>query len=291
MVLAALLAVLLLSGFLSALNFRFLSFELRLPAQCFAGERVPFSVQVRNHKYLFPAFSFHVEGASDSAASFDPFYVAVIHPQGQTTRSGQATFPRRGRYAFRDLRAASRYPFGFLARERKYKVEAECLAYPQIVAQEHLRLSVLDIQGANQRSERGLGYDLYTIRDYVRSDSARHVHWKASAKTASLKTREYAAEESRRIVLVFDRFGNTRDADRFEALVSETASLAFHLIRDGAEVSLVSDEWQTPFGTSELLLESILGYLALVEMSPSARMPDMDTDSGALLMSLRRNRG
>jgi len=42
MVLSALLAVLLLSGFLSALNFRFLKMTARVPSHCFAGE--PFTI-------------------------------------------------------------------------------------------------------------------------------------------------------------------------------------------------------------------------------------------------------
>src|SRR5947199_1308758 len=97
--------------------------------------------------------------------------------------------------------------------------------------------SMPDVQGSNQRFERGLGHDLYMIRDYVPSDSARHVHWKASAKTSTLKTREYAADESRRITLAFDRFGHPSDVEKFERLVSYAASLAYHLINNGVEVN------------------------------------------------------
>src|SRR5881392_1988646 len=104
--------------------------------------------------------------------------------------------------------------------------------------------SMPDVQGSNQRYERGFGYDLYMIRDYVPSDSARHVHWKASAKTSTLKTREYAAEESRRVTLSFDRFSHPGDTERFERLVSHAASLAYYLVLEGIEVSFMSDEWQ-----------------------------------------------
>ena len=45
MVLSALLAVLLLSGFLSALNFRLMSFDIRVPATCFAGHGVALAVR------------------------------------------------------------------------------------------------------------------------------------------------------------------------------------------------------------------------------------------------------
>jgi uncharacterized protein (DUF58 family) len=117
------------------------------------------------------------------------------------------------------------------------------------------------------------------IRDYVPSDSARHVHWKASAKTSTLKTREYAAEETRRATLVLDRFGHPGDIERFERLVSNAASLAYHLIHAGIEVNFVTDEWQSG------ALESILEYLALVQMSASAESPMADTST--VRLSLR----
>lgn len=287
MVLSALLAVLLLSGFLSGLNFRYLMVELRIPSRCFAGEMFPISIQVQNHKYVFPAFSVNIEPAKDSAFRFPVFYFPVIRAQGGAARSRDAMLPRRGRYKLDEVRIASRYPFGFFYKDKNYRTAAECICYPEILPQEKLDLSAFDIQGFNQRFERGLGNDLYLIRDYIPSDSARHVHWKASAKTAVLKTREYAAEDSRRVILAFDRFGRPGDADRFETLVSQAASLAFYLINGGVEVALVSDEGETGYGSSEALLESMLEYLALVEMSSAAERPWVESNEGALRLSLR----
>ena len=125
------------------------------------------------------------------------------------------------------------------------------------------------------------------IRDYLPSDSARNVHWKASAKTSILKTREYAAEERRRVVLAFDRFGRPDDVEKFEQLVSYTASLAYHFVQDGIEVSLVSDDWESAEGDSQAVLESILQYLALVQISAVAEPPDPGAAAGAIRLSLR----
>jgi uncharacterized protein (DUF58 family) len=144
-----------------------------------------------------------------------------------------------------------------------------------------------DLMGSTQRYERGLGYDLYTIRDYLPSDSARHVHWKASAKTAALKTREFAAEDSRRIVLLLDRSGRPDQEHEFEGLISHAASLAFHLIHDGVELALASDEWTSPFGCTEKHLDHLLEYLALVQMSQTreTRLPEVRT--AAIRLSLK----
>ena len=278
-ILSALLAVLILSGFLSALNFRSLRTAIRIPSRCYAGEPFPITVQVRNEKTVFPTFAISFEPPRDSPFRFSSFYVPMIRGLEDVSQTEHAMLPRRGRFRLHQVKASSRYPFGFFLKNRNYPVEDECICYPEIVPQEEMDIAGMDLQGSNERFERGLGHDLYMIRDYVPSDSARQVHWKASAKTSILKTREYAAEEARTITLAFDRFGHAHDADAFEQLVSLAASLAFHLTTNGLEVTFMSDEWH---GST---IESTLEYLALVEMSIAAELPRVDEE--AVMLSLR----
>jgi uncharacterized protein (DUF58 family) len=278
-ILSALLAVLILSGFLSALNYRSLGTAIRIPSHCYAGEPFPITVQVRNEKTVFPTFAISFEPPKDSPFRFSSFYVPMIRGLEDVSQTEHAMLPRRGRFRLHQVKGSSRYPFGFFLKNRNYPVDAECICYPEIVPQEEIDIADLDLRGSNQRFERGLGHDLYMIRDYVPSDSARHVHWKASAKTSILKTREYAAEEARTITLAFDRFGHAHDADAFEQLVSLAASLAFHLTNNGLEVTFMSDEWH---GST---IDSTLEYLALVEMSIAAELPRVDEE--AVMLSLR----
>ena len=287
MILSALLAVLVLSGLLSELNFGLLKLSVRIPSHCFAREPFPVSIQVHNRKRLFPTFSLHIEAADESAFRCSGFYVPLVQRQKCTSDSGQGMLTKRGRCAIRKLKVSSRYPFGFFVKGLSHAVEADCICYPEIIPQEQMSPSMLDVQGSNQRYERGFGYDLYMIRDYVPSDSARHVHWKASAKTSVLKTREYAAEESSRVVLAFDRFGHPDEAEKFEQLVSYTASLAYHFVENGVEVALVADDWQSSQGNTPAVLDSILEYLALVQLSPSAEPPAPLAAGGAMILTLR----
>jgi len=83
-------------------------------------------------------------------------------------------------------------------------------------------------------------------------------------------------------VIAFDRFGHPGDIEHFERLVSEAASVAYYLIRDGVEVRFVTDEWE---GGD---IESILEYLALTQVSSSAQPPQ--TENAALSLSLRGSR-
>jgi len=287
MVLSALLAVLLMSGFLSGANFRSLNVELRLPRNCFSGEPFPISIQVQNHKTIFPSFSLMVENAREGGFLFGSFYVTCIRAQEQSFHSSEALLRKRGRYSIKNVKIFSRYPFGFFLKSREYPVSAECTCYPEIVPREQMDRAAIDTLGSNQRFERGLGNDLYMIRDYLPSDTVRHVHWKASAKTAALKTREFAAEESRRVAIQMDRFCHILAPDQFEKLVSYAASLFLDLIRDGIEVELVTDEWKSGYGTSETHIESVLEYLALVQPSSDAAMPDADSSQESVMLSLR----
>src|SRR5262249_58977516 len=60
-VLSALLSVIVLSGFMSGLNFKSIRTIVRMPSHCYAGEPFPITIQVRNEKTFFPTFSISFE--------------------------------------------------------------------------------------------------------------------------------------------------------------------------------------------------------------------------------------
>src|SRR5262249_40345057 len=97
MVLSALLAVLVLSGFMSGLNFRFLRLEARLPSHCFAGEPFPIAIEVRNEKRVFPTFSMQFDPVENTTIAFSCFYIPVVRALKKTSQNRQARITRRGR--------------------------------------------------------------------------------------------------------------------------------------------------------------------------------------------------
>ena len=56
-------------------------------------------------------------------------------------------------------------------------------------------------------ARRGVGQDLFSLRDYQPQDDLRHIDWKATARSRNLTVREFTAEDERRITIVLD----TRD--------------------------------------------------------------------------------
>ena len=81
----------------------------------------------------------------------------------------------------------------------------------------------------------GRGYDLYRIREYMPDDSARHVDWKATARTGALKVREFSREDERKLRIVFDNPApGVLAPAAYERAVRMAASLGWHFHHDGA---------------------------------------------------------
>ena len=119
MVLSVLISVLLLSGFLLELNFKYLETDIALPPRCIAGDVFSFSIRIRNLRRVFPMISMRIEPAVDGPLKFESFYFAGINPLAHAKHVSESVLPRRGRYTVREVTGVSRFPFGLLSRKHK----------------------------------------------------------------------------------------------------------------------------------------------------------------------------
>ena len=123
---------------------------------------------------------------------------------------------------------STRFPFAFLKKTRSVPLAREIIVYPSIEATDELFEVLPMITGEFETFARGRGYDLYRIREYMPEDSARHVDWKATAKSGSLKVREFSREDERKLRIVFDNPGmGTVSARAYENAVALAASLGW----------------------------------------------------------------
>ena len=174
-------------------------------------------------------------------------------------------FPRRGRYAQRGVGISTRFPFSFVAKTRSVPLSQEVLVYPSVEPTDEM-LEVLPlISGEMETQLRGRGSDLYRIRDYEPEDSARHVDWKASAKSGELKVREYTREDERSLCIVFDNPapGALSEA-RYERAINLTASIAWHFFQENTEISFAA-----PGLFREADIYAFMEYLAVVAPRPA----------------------
>ena len=93
---------------------------------------------------------------------------------------------------------------GLLSFRYKLRDGFEAIVRPKLIRMEHLK-SLKDVEplfspvGGTAKTE----YDL-SVRKYENGDSLRRIHWKASAKTGELMSREMTGEEKQGIAILLD---------------------------------------------------------------------------------------
>jgi uncharacterized protein (DUF58 family) len=189
------------------------------------------------------------------------FYFPYLPPGADLTADLELRFARRGRYCESSFGVATRFPFAFLTKTREVALEREILVYPAIEPPDELFAILPLVRGEWESFVRGRGSDLHSIREYMPEDSARHVDWKATAKSGSLKVREFSREDERKLCIVFDNpAAGLISEPAYERAVNLAASLAWHFSSQDAEVSFVVSGH-----TRSNDLHEFLARLALIE--------------------------
>jgi uncharacterized protein (DUF58 family) len=188
-------------------------------------------------------------------------YFPFLPPQAELSADLELRFERRGRYREDSFGLATRFPFAFLTKTRHVSLRREVLVYPRIEPMSAFFEILPLVRGEWESFVRGRGADLYRIREYMPEDSARHVDWKATAKSGSLKVREFAREDERKLCIVFDNPEPGLISEQaYEKAVDLAASLAWHFAEQDAEVSFVAS------GHSRTRdLHEFLAWLAVIE--------------------------
>jgi uncharacterized protein (DUF58 family) len=150
-------------------------------------------------------------------------------------------FDHRGCYQQKSFGLATRFPFAFLTKTRHVPLARKIIVYPRVEPADEFFEVLPMITGEFETFVRGRGDDLYLIREYMPEDSARHVDWKATAKSGSLKVREFSREDERKLRIVFDNPGSGIVSEKaYEDAVALAASLSWHFAGENTEVSFVS---------------------------------------------------
>ena len=205
-------------------------------------------------------------------------YFPYLPARAELAADLELKFDRRGRYRESSFGVATRFPFAFLTKTRHVALEREILVYPPVDATDELFEILPLVRGEWESFVRGRGSDLYRIREYMPEDSARHVDWKATAKSGSLKVREFSREDERKLRLVFDNpCADAVRAEAYERAVNLAASLGWHFSEEeDAEVSFV-----VPGSAASADLHEFLRRLAVIEpvgKSSAEKISDMLTE-------------
>ncbi len=310
LVLAFLLAAMVVGFFAGSLCLKRLDVTMRFPETIFAGEPTPILVSMNNRKRLLPAFSVVVEvRGRERERSVAADHIDAIFPKWIAKRLSQAPvvrrtlnhfvyvaaresveaktehiFPNRGRLSIKDFELSTKFPFGFFRHRRRLPArEAELIVFPRITdVSPEIDNVPLDL-GRRVSNKRGSGQDLLSLRGYQPHDDLRRIDWKATARTRQLTVREFAAEDEKRVTLIFDPEipddsdqAPIRDkiaaeqagkpvvlSGRFEAGASLVASLLARFINENADTRLIIGDDTGELGSGRAHLHESLKRLSL----------------------------
>jgi uncharacterized protein (DUF58 family) len=320
-ILAVLFSSIVVSGIISRNSLRHLSLSLQLPENVFVCEQVSIKVTLRNLKKFFPSFSIRVEdpdlrrkrasqslrsrlwkrlsfgrgnhrgsAPSDRAMFRRAAYFPILRPGEICSELMMQSFPNRGLYSLQGFWISTRFPFGLFRRGEFIGAKGEILVYPltqEISSFFHL---LPFLPGHLEAPNVGPGENLFSIRKYQQSESARIIDWKATAKTGDLMAREFAREEESKLCLILDteipHKPPEESEESFEKAVSLAASLAAHFLKEGAGMEFLTQQEYVPRGTGIEHLYRILRSLAVVQCRSAvsgAGHDSWDTDSFAVV--------
>jgi uncharacterized protein (DUF58 family) len=294
MIFSLLASSLFVGGIAARASLRDLIVSARFPDHIFAGEAAPVIVTLRNAKRALPSFSILVEARGPNEARSKvkrrfisrfvkrPLaYFTYIPRRAAAEQRVEQLFQIRGHVLINGFELSTRFPFGFFRFRRRLRArDVDIVVYPtpEPIGDE---LHLLPTYAGRMASvRRGVGQDLFSLRDYQPQDDLRHIDWKATARSRNLTVREFTAEDERRITIVFDT-RDLSDSDsenfllRFETGVVQAASLLKHFVDERAEVRLMLGDDVGRYGSGLKHLYECLRRLALVSPQAPAGEPEL----------------
>ena len=177
------------------------------------------------------------------------FQLPAMQPKQEQEELFQVPTNRRAVIVAGPAKSITGDQLGLLRRSVSWAEAVELFVHPRTV---RLAASaaglVRDLEGqvSNKITNNDLAF--HALRPYVPGDDRRYVHWRTSARIGQLMVRQF--QETRRsqitVVLPSSTTSYAND-DEFELAVSSATSLAAQVVRDGTQLSVVSESgvWRT----------------------------------------------
>lgn len=245
-----------LSGFLGRHNLSSVEVHLALPDEVHAQTGFPLAVTLKNRRRFLPVFLMRVH--LEEKELLFPF----VEAGQEATLHIEWEFSRRGEYRIEGLRICSVFPFSFFTRCRFLPVAQQGVVFArprQCALLQDALFELKRVQGERSLDTAGFDAEAIAVRGYVPGDPLKHIHWKASARTGHLKTKELSALLHEPVVIEFDRV----PIDSIEEKISCLTGYILTMHRRGVPVGLRVGERMFRPGVSQTQKRAMLKELAL----------------------------
>ena len=198
------------------------------------------------------------------------FVLGGVRPTTLAQASYSATATTRGRYRLGPVTLLVRDPFGVAQRRRDYTAVHELMVYPRVEQLPASPVRGIHMGAGSSDSRRVLasGEDFYTIREYVRGDDLRHVHWASTAHRDTLMVRQMDQPWQAHATVFLDSRSAVHTVGplgTLEKAVSVAASMVYHLDDAAYSLRLITDD--TAGRTSPDVADRAMAHLATLPPS------------------------
>lgn len=191
-----------ISSLLSTWNFSRLRLEIDIPDEIYAKHEFPIKIRLVNQKTFLPTFLISVKILEHK----------ILFPfiDRKNSKSGyiRHQMSDRGIYKIPQPNLCSVFPFNFFIKCYATGNETELIVFPKM--KKCLIFSSLEKEkrasGDSNIPKTGFDSEPLFIRDYTRGDHIKYIHWKASAKTGKLKTKELSSLSYKPLIIDFESF-------------------------------------------------------------------------------------
>jgi uncharacterized protein (DUF58 family) len=209
-----LLSFMSISGIFGKSNLSKINFTVDLPQEIYAGTLFPLKITLTNNRKFLPAFLIRL--TTDTFEVLFPF---------TNTRSALSlytgiSFEKRGPHTISNIRINSVFPFNFFTRFKEIQQSFNCIVFPALKPCDLSSLYEPEKKRRGEKISDKLGYesDVVSIREYVRGDPLKYIHWKATAKTGRLKTKELSSLAHRPVIIDFEKVSIANIEERISSI-------------------------------------------------------------------------
>lgn len=163
--------------------------------------------------------------------------------QGKASLLYQTPPLERGKYVFSSTECISRDIFGLMENKGEFQTDGKFHILPRTIFIPYWQLYSKNSRLAGPEMATSLSRREATqingVRDYVYGDRISRIHWNATAKTGTWKSKEFEHESLPKTMLVLDAHAmNYKHSEQFELAVSTVTSLLQYGARERISMGL-----------------------------------------------------
>lgn len=209
-----------------------------------AGDQVQVNIQVMPPKFILLPYIVvkeHLQRHNGDSWIFEESIVPHLYKQSEIIY--QTPPLERGKYVFAGTECYSGDIFGVMKHRAVFETTGEFRILPRTVFIPHWQLHSRNSRLPGPETAVSLSHRETTqingVRDYIYGDRISRIHWNATAKTGTWKSKEFEHESLPKTILVLDAHSMAyHDPSQFELAVSTAASLLEYGARERISMGL-----------------------------------------------------